>query len=476
MEYIDMPIVIFGASGGAIKVAQTLENINVKFEFFVDNDSNKWGKELEGKQIVSPELLKEKEYAIVIASDYQEEIEEQLERMGMISNLVLKEQFIMEYIKVHMDEFDNLKNVEINVVKHENIIIDLVEGIGLGGIETWSFMIAEELLQRDRDVLIFSKITEDKPPKKLEGIVQQFDLDYRKYFSSIKILVDALVTMLPCTILTNWQSQVLIAGAIVKELFQDKIKIVSVLHNDKIAIYRRQQYLDCYTDDIICVSEKIKRQMNEKYSIIENKLHYKESSVEYEEDYIKTYTVESDKPIQIGFAARIDKFQKRADLLVKLIKELEKEHILYQMNIAGIGNYLDKLNSFIEENNLEDHVKLHGLIARSYMADFWKENDIFLSVSDFEGASISMLEAMSYGVVPVVTEVSGVNEFVANGVNGIVRAVGDITGIKRGIIFLRENQALLEQYGKICRETISKKCNKKEYIEYVLDLASKERY
>ena len=29
-------IVIFGASGGAIKVAKTLKNLNVDFEYFVD--------------------------------------------------------------------------------------------------------------------------------------------------------------------------------------------------------------------------------------------------------------------------------------------------------------------------------------------------------------------------------------------------------------------------------------------------------
>lgn len=473
MEYKNKPIIIFGASSGARKVAQIFDNIGVEFEFFVDNDISKWGKEFEGKQIVSPERLREREYAIVIASGYQPEIEEQLLEMGLLNNLVLKEQFIMEYIKMHKDEFNSLSYIRING-NNKTIVIDLVEGIGLGGIETWSIMIADELIKKGKNVLIYSKKTEDKLPKKFEDIVQEFDLDYHRYFQSIKDLVYEIVNKLPCTIISNWQSQVLIAGAIVKTYFPDKIRIVSVLHNDKIDIFRRQQFLDCYTDDIISVSKKIEKQMIDKFGIKKGKMNYKESPIEYEEDYKKLYTMEKDKPIKIGFAARIDKFQKRADLLIELIKELEKEQVFYEMNIAGKGNYFDKLKLFVDENNLHNKVILHGLIARPFMVDFWKKNDIFLSVSDFEGASISMLEAMSYGVVPIVTDVSGVNEFVENRANGIVCSVGDMKEIIEGIKTLEKNRDLLKQYGVICRNITKVKCDKKEYIDYISVLAGKK--
>lgn len=44
-------IVIFGASGGAVKVAKTLKNLKIDFRYFVDNDKNKWGKVVEGKVV-----------------------------------------------------------------------------------------------------------------------------------------------------------------------------------------------------------------------------------------------------------------------------------------------------------------------------------------------------------------------------------------------------------------------------------------
>lgn len=47
------------------------------------------------------------------------------------------------------------------------------------------------------------------------------------------------------------------------------------------------------------------------------------------------------------------------------------------------------------------------------MDAFWKGQDVFVNVSEYEGTSLSMLEAMGYGCVPVVTDVSGAREFIA---------------------------------------------------------------
>lgn len=91
-------IVIFGASGGAIKVAHTLRNLDIDFQYFVDNDKNKWGKIVEGKEVKSPEVLKNTTDRILIASDYQDEIEQQLSEWGILNRIILKEECIFDYL------------------------------------------------------------------------------------------------------------------------------------------------------------------------------------------------------------------------------------------------------------------------------------------------------------------------------------------------------------------------------------------
>jgi glycosyltransferase involved in cell wall biosynthesis len=181
--------------------------------------------------------------------------------------------------------------------------------------------------------------------------------------------------------------------------------------------------------------------------------------------------LDSTKPICIGFAARIAKAQKRADLLIPLIQGLEEKHINYKLSIAGDGPYSPIIEEYVRENNISDRVHLLGQIDRENINDFWKEQDIFISLSEYEGSSLSMLEAMSYGVVPVETRVSGANEFIETGINGFICETGNVTQMLQYIFYLEQNRELFREFGSIGRETIRVKCNKEDYINYILDLA-----
>lgn len=452
-------IVIFGASGGALKVAKTLANLGVDFNYFVDNDSKKWGSIVERKEVKSPESLMEDEAKIIIASDYQQEIEKQLNEMGIMDRLLLKEEIILNQLGLEdIKEKDALKSLK----QEKNVIIELADaGICLGGIETWALMVCRALKARGEKVTFVTKEMEQEIPTDMEDYIRIINYDYERYKESIQETIELLVSSLPCTVISNWQSQVMIAAILVKKMYPEQMNIISVVHNDKIVLYRRQSYLEPYTDYIFCVSNKIKRIFEEEFHVLKEKLIYKETPVKYTE-FKKQYTLNPEKPLKIGFAARISKFQKRADLLLKVVKELEARKICSVVEIAGNGNYFDKFANEIEGFR---NVKLLGCISRDAIADFWKEKDVFLSVSDFEGTSISMLEAMSWGVVPVVTKVSGVDEFVENGMNGYCSEPGDWESVVNNIADIEAHREKLPEYGEICKQYIQERCKEEDYID-----------
>jgi len=100
------------------------------------------------------------------------------------------------------------------------------------------------------------------------------------------------------------------------------------------------------------------------------------------------------------------------------------------------------------------------------METFWGNQDIYINVSDSEGACQAMLEAMAHCVVPVVTDVSGVDDFIENRVNGFVSRVGDILDIASNIKWIYENKNQLEFIGKKAREKIISRCKIEDYIEF----------
>ena len=463
-----MEIVIFGASGGAIKVAHTFNNLDIHFSFFVDNNTNKWGSTVENKEVKSPSVLLDKEYRIVIASDYQQEIEEQLQEMGVLQNLILKETLILESLNKRRKEFEGIRKYYVGN-KNIKIVFELIDaGICLGGIESWTITLLREFSNRKINVELFSRKNDLLIPQDIENITKLFDIDYTKYFESILELATELVKSLPCTLITNWQSQAMMAGIIVKEMFPDELRIVSIVHNDKIALYRRQKFFEPYTDKIMGVSQKINETFIEQYQIPKVKIFYKESPVNFDSEFVKNYTLENEKPLKVGFAARISKFQKRIDLLIKVIETMDENNVNYNLEIAGEGSYFNRLITWHTNYKYKNKIVLLGRVSRDKMNQFWLDKDIYLSVSDFEGASISMLEAMSYGLVPVVTNVSGVEEYVQNKWNGLIAATGDVLQLSKNVADISQKRELLPVYGQRSRKIIKDKCKLSEYCDKIL--------
>jgi hypothetical protein len=77
-----------------------------------------------------------------------------------------------------------------------------------------------------------------------------------------------------------------------------------------------------------------------------------------------------------------------------------------------------------------------------------------LQVSDFEGTSVSMLEAMAHGVVPVVTAASsGIAGVIQHGENGFVVPVGDMAAMAREVKRLAMDRSLLASASRASHET-----------------------
>ncbi|MCB0197739.1 MAG: glycosyltransferase family 4 protein, partial [Anaerolineae bacterium] len=100
----------------------------------------------------------------------------------------------------------------------------------------------------------------------------------------------------------------------------------------------------------------------------------------------------------------------------------------------------------------------------------WQASDICILVSEFEGTSISMLEAMALGCVPVVTRVSGTQNVIQFGINGFTVPVGDIVEMTRLIKLLEEDRSLLAKMGQNAHTTVLESYSYEQYVPWFLTL------
>ena len=451
--------ILFGAGVYAKKYKALLEYLHMDFDYFTDNDSSKWGTVLYGKQVIAPnEIVNFTKCQIIISSTHEIAIRKQLSEMGLSDCIVgLDDLYNLCEKRMNKTSGDN-----VSVCQEDTIIVDMYEGIGWGGTELWAANLAYGLRKAGKNVLLLGGTEQPPLEEHYESLVKRISEQ-----ETIMHMVDLFEANLPCVFINNFAGCAFMAAVMVKKKYPDLVKIVSVIHNDNKSLFDAHMMLSKYIDKIFCVSNQIRVNMQELYDFDKGRYFFKEQPIETEMNLSKKWNTE--QPVRIGYAARLVKQQKRADLLVDLIEYLEQRMVEYVFNIAGEGECIEIIERYIALNRLEGKVKLLGRLPKEEMNSFWKKQDIFVNISEYEGTSLAMLEAMSFGCVPVVTDVSGAREFITEEVNGYICKVGDLQRIAECIRELTLDRKKLEKYGVKCYEMIQQKCNPDRYIVYWME-------
>lgn len=456
--YMKDKLIIFGAGKKAISEYEWAISAGYEVLFFVDNDSDKWGKQIQGIQVCSPVILKEYRCTIAYPDQFQKEINKQLEEMkyqgDKISFNKIKKMVVCE-------KHDEVYSQRIEIGKKTNALFDAYfREMNWGGVESWSCMVGNQL----------SKI--GVKTQILCGMNKRFDefADYCIHFKEeselfmVKRMAEAIANNLPCIFFSHG-SIALYAAEIIKSAFPNHIQIVLVAHGDVRETYENLKFWSDRVDKILCISEKIKSKLEEQYKIKQELLVYRPNPIPIPN--IGNKKLNLDKPLKIGFAARLRKEQKRTHLLPDIIETCMEKKLNVEFYIVGEGECQELLKKYISDRHLGDKVHLLGWIPPTEMISFWREQDIYLNISDFEGMSLAMLEAMACGTVPIVTEVSGVSDLIEDGKNGFVVPVYDWLECVDKIEMLDKNRVLMGEARDYNIELIRKKCDISEYVEWL---------
>ena len=127
--------------------------------------------------------------------------------------------------------------------------------------------------------------------------------------------------------------------------------------------------------------------------------------------------------------------QKNLHLLVNAFELFTKYYPDYELYIYGdaVGNgaegYIDSVNKEIDRLNCKDSV--HILPAQKSIHSLIRDYAMFVSSSDFEGMSNSMLEAMAIGLPTVCTDcpAGGARAVIKDHENGILVPVNDVDAL-----------------------------------------------
>lgn len=149
-------------------------------------------------------------------------------------------------------------------------------------------------------------------------------------------------------------------------------------------------------------------------------------------------------PLRIGFVGSINHSQKGVLYLIGIVKQLLADHIDITLDIVGDGPELAKLRGdFIP---FRKRVTIHGATPNASAQEILSRIEVLIMPSHFEGLPLVLLEAMSHGVVPVVSRLEGCTDFVVtDSHDGFLVQVGDEAGFVSALKQLAGNRDLLRK-------------------------------
>jgi len=455
-------LMLFGTGKMLDSVEKVIKNYGYNITGYIDNNSEKWGTIINGKKIYSPQTLLERNDYIYISTIYYEEIYEQLTAMGIGERIISPNKLKVKSIENNC-LYKHLYNDKIIYNQNKTIIFDSMFCLGWGGVEIWNYKISTAFSECGKKCIIYRDNNQPFISEDVEVLSKRFSVGNDDFKESVSEIIKDMINNLPIIVVNNWSEQVLFAAYTVKQFYPEQVQIISIAHFDKLDEYIKISDYRYFVDAILCVSTKIRDVLGTTYGIERKKMYYKESPILIDENFKRDFLL-TNNPVKIAFACRLEIEQKRSDLLLILLDELEKNKVNYVMEIAGCGSMQVVLEDYVKNKGISNKVNFYGLIPSKQMADFWKKQDIYLNLSDFEGTSQAMLEAMSYGVVPVVTDVSGVRDFIIHGKNGYIVELEDIASVAVAIGKLVNNRQDLNEFGKICMRDVSLRCKMRDYL------------
>jgi glycosyltransferase involved in cell wall biosynthesis len=97
--------------------------------------------------------------------------------------------------------------------------------------------------------------------------------------------------------------------------------------------------------------------------------------------------------------------------LLRAAKVLATERFPFTLLLAGTGGEESNLRSLSRELNLEEKVIFLGRLSEEKLFTTYRNSDIYVSTSLSDSTSVSLLEAMSQKLYPVVTNIPGNREW-----------------------------------------------------------------
>lgn len=160
----------------------------------------------------------------------------------------------------------------------------------------------------------------------------------------------------------------------------------------------------------------------------------------------------SDGPTRLLFVGRFNAFKNVETLVDAAAQLLQSGQTNFELQLIGEGQRRANVERLVIERGLTRHVRLLGWLERERLVEYYRQADIFVTATTWEGMPNTVLEGMACGLPVVATRASGLEELVRDGVNGYLVDINDTAALAGKLAALINNPFERQRMGKESRK------------------------
>ncbi|MBN2572522.1 MAG: glycosyltransferase family 4 protein [Ignavibacteriales bacterium] len=167
---------------------------------------------------------------------------------------------------------------------------------------------------------------------------------------------------------------------------------------------------------IFVVSESTKKELME-LGFPENKIDFLFNAIT-QESFPSSFPAKSPTPT-ITYVGRIKKY-KNLEMIIDALPKVVQYIPDIKLEIAGGGDYLDKITEYSKKRNVSENIIIHGRVSENEKIKIFERAWIFITMSLKEGWSITVLEANAAYTPAIGADVPGLRDSIRNNKTGLL--------------------------------------------------------
>jgi glycosyltransferase involved in cell wall biosynthesis len=162
------------------------------------------------------------------------------------------------------------------------------------------------------------------------------------------------------------------------------------------------------------------------------------------------------------------RYEKGVDVLIRAWRHVHKQAPEARLLLVGTGPLRDTLVQQAAMLEISESIEFAGL--QHDVRSSLRRASVAVLPSRFEGMPNALLEAMACALPCVATRVSGSEELIEDGVNGLLVEPEDDEGLARALLTVLANPDLARAFGQAARATVERHYALEHMIDQYVEL------